>query len=129
MPSIGKPTYNKYLRRHSPLKLRNYCTSNDTYFLEKSNESYNESHGFLSIVKINTRSQLDSIQDFKRKTSLNKEERELTGSRKERDISGSKKEKELPTKKDIVIEDISDEKEHGKENDSSIKVSRLINEK
>lgn len=60
------------MKRGSPLKLKNYCTANDTYFLEKSPEAAQESQGFLSIVKINTQSYIQSTSDQLRKTHTNK---------------------------------------------------------
>lgn len=69
------------MRRHSPIKLRNYYTSNETYIMDKSPEPYQEPQGFLSIVKINTKSHLDSIQlqdATGRKTSINKEKAQMS---------------------------------------------------
>lgn len=57
-PSIGKNKFIKYMRRHSPLKLRSYA-NNETYFTEKAPESTPEPQGFLSIIKINTRSNIE----------------------------------------------------------------------
>ena len=39
MPAIGKNQFLRYMRRHSPIKLRNYCTSNETYIMDKTPES------------------------------------------------------------------------------------------
>lgn len=47
------------MKRHSPLKLKSYFpTNNDTYVTEKGEPP--ESQGFLSIIKINTRSNIES---------------------------------------------------------------------
>lgn len=59
-PSIGKNKFVKYMRRHSPVKIKNYSNSNETYIVDKPQEMTAESQGFLSIIKINTRSNIES---------------------------------------------------------------------
>jgi hypothetical protein len=34
-PSIGKNKFVKYMRRHSPVKIKNYSNSNETYIVDK----------------------------------------------------------------------------------------------
>lgn len=36
MPVIAKNQFIRYMRRHSPNKLRNYHTSNETYIMDKA---------------------------------------------------------------------------------------------
>lgn len=40
MPNIGKNQFVRYMRRHSPLKLRSYCTANETYVMDKTEPAH-----------------------------------------------------------------------------------------
>ena len=62
--------------------------------MDKPTEPAHQPQGFLSIVKINTKSHLDSVQgekQYKRKTSLNKDDKKEAS-------------------RDFILEDFADEK-------------------
>jgi len=86
--------------------------------MEKTPEPSQEPQGFLSIVKINTRSQLDSAQEkIRRKTSINRESNSVSKNdfvvedldecqKENTDNSYYQREKgrKLITEKDLIIE-------------------------
>jgi hypothetical protein len=119
-PSIGKAKFVKYLRRHSPLKAKNYLptNSNDTYVTEKG-EPGPESQGFLSIIKINTRSHIESTPQLDLRNADSKRSQRYLDERKE-------------NLRDEVIEDLGKESREGQREslgESYVKVGKLINEK
>ena len=113
MPTITKNHLIKYVRRHSPLRLKNNH-SNETYIMDKPSEVYPEPQGFLSIVRINTKNQLDSSgqADNSRKVSITREDKasnedrvlELGEFRESQKENAIRKTRKLITEKEMIKE-------------------------